>query len=139
MATSVFGDKATAPDEVGLAAALGPAHARWAATVDALGQLFQPLKASWTYGGKAYGWSLRCSHRGRPVAYLTPLDAGFRASLAIPERSMANVLEIGLPDHVRDLVVGAPTYPEGRAVRLPIASDDDIANLVTLARIRMAS
>lgn len=139
MASSIFADRAVAPDEVALAAALGPAGARWAATVDALERLFNPLRVDWTYSGKAYGWSMRCSHRGRPVVYLTPLDAGFRASLALPERAMATVLEVGLPDEVRDLVVAAPTYPEGRAVRLPITSDDDIATLVTLVRIRMAS
>jgi hypothetical protein len=139
VASSVFADKAVAPDEARLAAALGPARARWAATVDALERLFQPLRVDWTYGGKAYGWSMRCSHRGRPVVYLTPLDGGFRASLAIPERAMATVLEVGLPDRVRDLVVAAPTYPEGRGVRLPMTSDDDIATLVALVRVRMAS
>jgi hypothetical protein len=139
VASSVFGDKATAPDEVGLAAALGPAHTRWTATVGALGQRFQPLQASWSYGGKAYGWSLRCSHRGRPIVYLTPFESGFRASLALPERAMAAALDAGLPAHVRDLVSGAATYPEGRAVRLPITSDDDIASLMILVQVRMAS
>ena len=139
MASSVFGDKATAPDEVGLAAALGPAGARWAATIEELGRSFQPLEVSWSYGGKAHGWSLRCSHWGRPVVYLTPLDQAFRASLALPERAMPAALEAGLPADVHDLVSAAPAYPEGRGVRLPITSDDDVASLLVLVRIRMAS
>jgi hypothetical protein len=139
VASSVFGDKATVPDEPSLAAVLGPAGARWTATIEALEREFDRLETTWSYAGKAHGWSLRCSERGRPIVYLTPLDAGFRASLALPERAMATAFGAGLPPGVRELLAAAPSYAEGRGVRLPIASDEDVSSLVTLARIRMAS
>jgi hypothetical protein len=136
---SIFGDKATRPDDVALGSALGPASARWVATIDAVEREFDPLQASWSYSGKAYGWSLRCSHRGRPVVYLTPLEAAFRASFALPERAIPAALDADLPARVREVLASAPTYAEGRGVRLAIDSDEDIATLVTLLRIRMAS
>ena len=139
MVSSVFGDKAAPPDDVGLASALGPVTERWLATIDAVGREFDPLEAGWSFSGKAYGWSLRCSHRGRPVVYLTPLEGAFRASLALPERAMSAALDAELPEHVREILAAAPTYAEGRAVRLAITSDEDVASLVTLLRIRMAS
>jgi hypothetical protein len=139
VASSVFGDREARPDDVGLVSALGPASARWRATVDALEREFDPLQAGWSYSGKAYGWSLRCSQRGRPVVYLTPLEAAFRASFALPERAMPAALDADLPAHVREVLESAPIYAEGRGVRLAIASDEDIASLVTLLRIRMAS
>lgn len=139
MASSVFGDKATHPDDVGLMSALGPAIDRWRVTIDALEREFDPLQASWAYSGKAYGWSLRCSQRGRPVVYLTPLDAAFRASFALPERAVPAALDANLPAHAREVLESAPMYAEGRAVRLAISTDEDVASLVTLLRIRMAS
>jgi hypothetical protein len=139
VASSVFGDKATRPDDVGLASALGPAIDRWLVTINAVEREFDPLQASWSYSGKAYGWSLRCSHRGRPVVYLTPLEAAFRASFALPERAMPAALDADLPANVREILASAPTYAEGRAVRLAITADEDVASLVTILRIRMAS
>ena len=139
MTSSVFAERNSVPDEAELATALGNAHARWTATLDALRERFDPLETRWSYGGKAHGWSLRCSHRGRPVAYLTPLGDGFRASLALPERAMAAALATDLPPHVRSVLAEAPTYPEGRAVRLAIASEEDVASLLRLVAIRMAS
>jgi hypothetical protein len=52
---------------------------------------------------------------------------------------MPAALEAELPGPIRAVVVSAPTYPEGRAVRIEVASEDDVASVVTLARIRMAS
>ncbi|MEX1264263.1 MAG: hypothetical protein WEE66_10090 [Actinomycetota bacterium] len=52
---------------------------------------------------------------------------------------MPAALKAGLPRHVQELVATAPTYPEGRAVRLPITSDDDVASLMILVRLRMAT
>jgi hypothetical protein len=136
--SSFFGDKGTVPDDAGLRIVLGPAYARWASTLEALERTFEPLETGWSFAGKAHGWSLRCSQRGRPVVYLTPLDHAFRASLAIPERSMPAAREAELPPLIHEVVATAPAYPEGRAVRISIDADGDVAALVTLARIRMA-
>jgi hypothetical protein len=136
--SSVFVDKGTVPDEAGLRIVLGPAYDRWVSTLEALQRDFEQLETGWTFSGKTHGWSMRCSHRGRPVVYLTPLDHAFRASLAIPERSMPGAREAGLPPRIHEIVATAPTYPEGRAVRMSIDADEDVAALETLARIRMA-
>jgi hypothetical protein len=57
---------------------------------------------------------------------------------APPDASAPAALDAGLPRHVREVQAAAPTYPEGRAVHLPIASDEDVASLITLVAVRMA-
>jgi hypothetical protein len=136
---SAFGDRASIPTEPELEAVLGAAIAPWRSVKAALAQDFDPLAERWTYAGKAYGWSLRLAHRDRPIVYLAPLAGRFRASLALPERVMPAALEADLPEPVRAIVAGAPMYPEGRAVRLEVASEDDAASVIVLARIRMAA
>ena len=138
-AIPAFGDRAHIPTEADLEAVLGASIGSWRSLKAALALDFDPVTEKWAYSGKAYGWSLRLAHRDRPIVYLAPLAGRFRASLALPERAMAAALAADLPEAVRAIVSSAPTYPEGRAVRLEIASDDEVASVVILARIRMAA
>ena len=134
----VFLDKATRPTDLAVAAAIGSGFPLWVALRSAVAEAFDPVDEEWTFSGKRYGWSMRLKQRDRPIVYLTPLAAGFRASLAVPERAIEAALAADLPPAVRSVVAEAPSYPEGRAVRLLVSSDEDVASLVALARIRMA-
>lgn len=139
MDPSVFGDKASIPTDRQLEAALGPALGRWGLLKARLALDFDPLLEGWSFGGRSHGWSLRLEHRHRAIVYLTPLAGRFRASLALPERAMPAALQADLPEPVKAIVASAPTYPEGRAIRIGIETEEDVASLVALARIRMAS
>ena len=127
------------PTEPELAAVLGAAIGPWRSLKAALALEFGPLVETWAYSGKAYGWSLRLARGERPIAYLAPLAGRFRASLALPERALPLALAADLPESVRAIVASAPTFPEGRAVRLLVASDEEVASVIVLARIRMGA
>ena len=139
MEASAFRDRASAPGEAGIETALGPAYPAWQALKSRLATDFAGLAEEWAFSGKGRGWSLRLAVGRRPVVYLTPLSGSFRASLALPERAMAAALAADLPAGILAVVAGAPSYPEGRAVRLEVAFDRDVAALIALVRIRLAS
>jgi hypothetical protein len=136
---SAFIDKSGAPARDALEATLGAAYRWWEALEVRLAIDHDPVLADWTYSGRRHGWALRLKHRDRPIVYLTPLAGRFRANLAIPERAMTAALEADLPELVLAIVASAPVYVEGRAVRFEVASEDDVAAVLCLARIRMAS
>lgn len=138
-AQSAFADKSIVPDATAVEAVLGQRVGLWRSLRVELAREFDPIQEGWSFAGKAHGWSLRLEHRDRAVVYLTPLQGTFRASLAIPERAMAAALEADLPGPIRAIVAGAASYPEGRAVRIEIATEDDVASVVALVRIRMRS
>jgi hypothetical protein len=127
------------PTDGDLTAALGLAMRHWRALEAALAAEHGPAVGAWTFGGTAQGWSYGLKRRGRAIAYLTPLEGRFRASLAVPERAMPAALAAELPAGVRAIVVDAPANIEGRAVRIEVTSDDDVAAVLALVRIRMAS
>lgn len=52
---------------------------------------------------------------------------------------MPAALEADLPAPVKAIVASAASYAEGRAVRIEVAAEDDLASVVALARIRMGS
>jgi hypothetical protein len=135
----IFSDKAVVPADAAVEAAIGSGFRLWLKLRAELAAAFDPVVEDWTFSGKRYGWSLRLRQRDRPIAYLTPLADRFRASLALPERVVDAALATDLPPAVRSAVAAAPAYPEGRAVRLLITSDEEVASITALARIRMAS
>jgi Protein of unknown function (DUF3788) len=135
----IFIDKSTRPTDAAVEDAIGSGFPLWVALRAALAGAFDPVDEDWTFSGKRYGWSLRLRRRDRPIAYLTPLAGRFRASLALPERTVDAALAADLPPAVRSTVASARTYPEGRAVRLVVTSGEDVASILALARIRMAS
>jgi hypothetical protein len=134
----IFIDKATRPTDAAVEDAIGSGFPLWVALRAALAEAFDPVDEDWTFSGKRYGWSLRLGQRNRPIAYLTPLANRFRASLALPARAVDAALAADLPPRVRSAVAAAPAYPEGRAIRLLVTSDEDVASILALARIRMA-
>jgi hypothetical protein len=134
---SVFRDRSRIPTDAELEAALGSSIGLWRSVVAALAREFDPVAEEWSFAGKAHGWSLRVGHRGRAIVYLAPLAGRFRASLALPERAMPAALDAPLPESVGRILSEAPVYPEGRAVRLEVGSPEDVASVLTLARIRM--
>jgi hypothetical protein len=136
---SVFGDRSQIPTDVELEVALGPSIGLWRSLQAELAQVFDPLVEGWSFAGKAHGWALRLKHRDRAIVYLAPLAGRFRASLALPERAMPAALLADLPEPVRETLAAAPIHPEGRAVRIEVTSQEDVASVVALARIRMAS
>ena len=139
MESSVFGDRTRTPTDVELEAALGPTIHLWGALRAALAREHAPAAGAWSFAGRAYGWSYGLKRRGRAIAYLTPLEGRFRASLALPERAMPAALEADLPAPIRAALASAPTNVEGRAVRIEVASEDDVAAILALVRVRMAS
>jgi hypothetical protein len=136
---SAFRDRDAAPGESQLEAMLGPAHKQWHALKARLAGDFAPLAEEWSFAGKGRGWSLRLAVGRRPLVYLTPLPGRCRASLALPERAMPAAIAADLPPAICSLVAAAPSYPEGRAIRMEVLTDGDVAAVIALVRIRMAS
>ncbi len=139
MEASAFRDRASAPGEAGIEAALGSAYPAWQALRSRLATDFAGIVETWAFSGQGRGWALRLGLGRRPLVFLTPLRDRFRASLALPERAMPAVLLSELPAEIVHLVKEAPTYREGRAVRLEVLTEDDASAVIALVRIRMAS
>ena len=134
-----FVDKANSPSDGAVATVLGETVRLWSALRAALAAEYTPLDEGWIFSGRKYGWALRLRRENRAIVYLTPLDGAVRASLALPERAVPAVLAADLPDSVKSVLEGAKSYPEGRAIRLDVRSEEDVESVLALARIWMAS
>lgn len=139
MTERVFLDRALAPSEQDAVAALGGAARYWTAIRDGVAAEHGPVTDEWVWSGKAAGWSLRLKRKDRAIVYLTPCREELRASFAIGEKAAAAAHDTGLREPLLALIDAAPRYAEGRAVRLEVACDADVEDVLALVRIKLAS
>jgi hypothetical protein len=138
MSPSAFLDRRRPPGDDELGAVLGRAMPHWSRLRDGLASAFPPVTATWSYSGGSHGWLLKLSRKKQTVVYLVPSAGRFVASFALREPAWQSAMSAGLPAAVGAILAAAPSYAEGRAVRIPVRCAKDVANVMTLAAIRMA-
>lgn len=138
MALSCFDDKSLPPDECRLRAALGASAAAW----DKLQLQVQaggPLELEWAFPGPSFGWSLRLRRSKRILLYLTPQRDFFHVGIVLGERAAAAALaDASLPAEVRQALGEARPYAEGRGLRLPCRTENELAPLLRLLEHKTA-
>jgi Protein of unknown function (DUF3788) len=139
MATSVFADKASKPEDAQLAKALGRASKRWTELKSLVASRHGPIDEEWTFSGQKYGWSLRLKRKKRALIYMTPCKGCFRVAFAFGEKAVQAAHQSDLPASVLKLIDDAPKHPEGRGVRVEIRSLEDVHIAGKLAEIKMAN
>ncbi|MFB3909057.1 MAG: DUF3788 family protein [Candidatus Eisenbacteria bacterium] len=137
---SAFLDRQAPPGQEDLAGALGRAAAVWSGIVEGVGAIVPRLSGKWSYGGKAYGWSLALKDGKRTVLYLIPGKEQVTAAFALNEKACVEAASgEELPEAVRRIVNEARRYPEGRAVRVEVRTKQDVASVLRLAKIKIGS
>ena len=139
MALSAFDDPARPPTEADLAAILGPAMPLWTELVADVAHHAGDIVETWRHGGAKYGWSMRLVRKDRNLLYLTPQAGTFLVGVALGEKAIAAAEAAGIASpRTLEVVAAAPKYAEGRGVRSPVASDEDLAVATELARIKLS-
>jgi hypothetical protein len=83
------------------------------------------------------GWSMRLVHQGRILVYLTPQAGQALVSVVLGEKAIARAEAAGhLSASTREVIDAAPRYAEGRGVRIPMATPDDLSVASELVRIK---
>jgi hypothetical protein len=72
------------------------------------------------------------------VLYMTPQVGQFLVRVVLGENAVAAAREASLPEAVLAIIDGAPRYAEGRGIRVPVTSEDDLAPVRQLVAIKLA-
>jgi hypothetical protein len=137
MALSAFDDKSSPPEDRALAEMLGRATPLWTRLKDDVQEAHGPITAHWNFSGKAYGWSFRLAQKKRAILYMTPCRGYFLASLALGEKACRAAHAAKAPPQVLAIIDAAPKYAEGRGVRLPVRSRQDLSTVESLVMIKV--
>ena len=136
MSLSIFGEKAEAPTEDTLAAALGESKALWDDIKKQVESACGDYSDEWKFYSKKAGWSFVIRSGKRTILYLIPQDKYFKANFVLGEKAIAAVEEAGLPEPIVALIMEATTYAEGRSFMFDICSSDDVDSVRSLIRVK---
>jgi hypothetical protein len=136
MALSAFHDETRLPTEDAMRSVLGNAYAMWAQLLAAVAERIGPVTEVWKYTSLSTGWGLRVIQKDRVILYMTPQQNQFIVSFALGERAVAAARAARLSARVLEAIDAAPTYAEGRGVRIPVRDNRYLRTLTRLAQIK---
>jgi hypothetical protein len=139
VALSVFEDEARPPDARELADKLGHASGLWDELVRHMTETYPPVTQAWNHGGGKVGWSLRLKRKDRVLLYMTPQTGKFLLGVVLGESAAERAHDEHAADAVLGVIDGAPRYGEGRGIRIPVCTDDDLAVALALAALKLGA
>ena len=137
MTLSAFEDKTRESRDEDLDEPLGRSVKLWRQLFTDFEETYAPVTATWKYPGQKYGWTLQLKRKSRSLFYMTPCHRYFIAATAFGEKAAAVARDSNLPEEVMKLIDDAPKFAEGRAIRLEVRKQADLAVVLKLAAIKM--
>jgi hypothetical protein len=133
--TNPFLEKATRPDDVALARALGKVKPHW----DALVEHLEAVGATqeWKHYGAKHGWQLKAAKQRAAVLYMIPHERSFMAALALKGKAVEAALSSDLPSDLIHAIETAREYAEGRPARVEVKTKADVAVVMRLLAIKL--
>ncbi len=134
---SVFADREVEPDKNDLAGKIGLLYATWQQVTQLVLSKLPHAIGQWNYPGQKYGWSYRLKYKRRAILYLLPQDACFDVVFVFGNKADKAVLESNCSDAIKDELMQAHQYAEGRSIRLNIDDNSLLDDLETLIDIKI--
>jgi Protein of unknown function (DUF3788) len=94
------------------------------------------VKRDFAFYGKNYGWALRFRSGGRALAAFYPGAGSFPVQIIIAPAQLEEALRLHLGAKVRNILINARTFTEGRWLFIPVESEQDCRDVRRLLRIR---
>jgi len=136
MSLSIFGEKAEAPTEDALAAALGESKTLWDDIKKQVESICGNYNDEWKFYSKKAGWSFVARSGKRTILYLIPQDKYFKLNFVLGDKAVAAAQDAGLPESIVALIMEATPYTEGRSFMFDICSLGDVDSVKKLISIR---
>ena len=137
MAGSIFNDKAIRPDEKLLEATLGAAFSHYMEICEYIQQHFGELTPEWKYYGKKNGWLLKLMQDKRNVLFINPQHGYFSTTFTFGKHAQVAIAESTVGGTIKEEVLNANQYAEGKVLQLVIRSASDMENVLKLIKIKL--
>lgn len=137
MSASAFGDKNQMPDEEILASVLGETKTFLDQICHFIESETGQLTPEWKHYGQKAGWTLKLISKKRNLLFVLPESGYFLVGFVFGDRAVEAVLKSQLPETIKNELVNARKYAEGRGIRLEIKDDSQMESVLQLIRIKL--
>ena len=133
---SIFSDKLILPNDKDLAKKLG--ETLWNQIIDIVYLQYPSGKEDWNFPGKNYGWSFRIKDKKRAILYFLPREGYFKVAFVFGQKALNSILETSISDTIKNDLLAAKKYAEGRGVNIDVKNDSVISDIKKLIAIKLA-
>jgi hypothetical protein len=99
-------------------------------------ETYSPLTKLWKPSKTEFGRMCLLQHKKRTLMYVTPDRDKVWIVIVLGERAYQLALSSSLPDGIKQLLLEARPYAEGRGIRFPISSPHDVSTVARLLEIK---
>ena len=138
MSTRLFMDKSPQPDENQLKKVLANNANLWEDIRAHLDQTYGNIHLEWKYYSAKSGWTLKVIHKKRNLFFLVPYDGYFLVAFVFGDRAVALVQSSDLLSTLKEDLMNARKYAEGRGLRFEVHTSADIENINKLVHIKLS-
>ncbi len=134
---SVFMEKSIIPSQEELEERLKSTYDLWKSLKDYVMGKYPMGEAQWTYPGQNYGWSYRINDKKRAILYFLPRNRYFRVAFVFGQKAADAVLESDVSPTIKQDLMQAKQYTEGRGIRIDVNGHTDLKDIHTLIDIKL--
>ena len=124
------------PSKTELKDTLGSALPLWEGIIQSAETAHAPLTKLWKPSKAEFGRMCLLQHKKRTLLYVTPDRDKVWIAMVLGERAYQLALSSSLPDGIKKLFLEARPYAEGRGIRFPISSPNDLSPIAKLLEIK---
>jgi hypothetical protein len=125
------------PSQTELEAALGSALPLWNAIVRMVEATCSPLGQVWKPSKSGFGKMCLLQFKKRTLLYLTPDRERVWIAMVLGEHACGLALASSLPGAIKQFLLEAKPYEEGRGIRFSISSAEELPTVAKLLEIKI--
>lgn len=137
MTTTDFNDKRVVPDEAALASEIGQSKEYFDRICTFIEQETGQLTREWKHYGLKSGWTLKLLSKKRNLLFVGPERGYFVVAFVFGDRAVDAVVKSHLPESIKNELLNARKYAEGRGIRLEIRDGNELESVLQLIRIKL--
>lgn len=139
MSASNFNDKQVMPDEASLASEIGETKAYLDQICRFIEAETGQLTLEWKHYGQKSGWTLKLLSKKRNLLFVGPKYGYFIIAFVFGDLAVEAVLKSQLPETIKNELMNARKYAEGRGIRFEIRDGSLLESVEQLIRIKLAN
>ena len=137
MSVSVFSNKEIEPDDSLLESELGSSKDFLNEIIRHIQKVYGEARPEWKHYGAKTGWLLKVFYKKRNLFFVVPFKGFFKVSFVFGDKAVENVMSSALPDKIKQELMSARKYAEGRGLQVEVKIKQDVECVLELVRIKM--
>jgi len=136
MATSIFDNKATIPNEEMVATALADTNELWDRLQSHVKEHYQTTSRDWKFYSKKAGWSQVFKQKSRTLFYFVPCNEYFMIAFVLGKKAEKIAEQSSIPENIKKTIDAATPYIEGKSFFVDVRDEKDVETVFTLLKIK---